>query len=450
MFNHECTQRQGEVVGACMDGFLFGTCCQLSGTFDAPVAKPSNNMPASNYATAQSYEKYGSGSQDFDYNTKDTVKNKLKDSYGEVVEVDGDLTAVVNDDEQNNSLGYPDLLTVHSYTNSPSYSTPHVDKADDQYISSTYFSSPTQSSLVGEMYLPPSPSQSYSPEVPSKLNSYNQFAEGASTEANDFTSDGIQYIAQTFLTDKADSQNLVFDHSGITHPDVDTVLLQDTDNEIESVGYGGPQPQQDEEPVVTRRPATSPKPDPTTTLKATKATPPKIQFKPKPTKTEPFVLVTTLTYGKNDTSKATSGYTSTTVGSSIGESESHQSIESILLMLNDSKVGPQYETHTEPEIIDFDYDMNTHHDTEETNHYETPQSSTPAYPSTTMINYDKYGSTSFYITTKVPNSRPSSSNYIYSNYKTNKIHLFLLDNKGSSFSVRKLLGNFPQILKQII
>lgn len=29
MFNHECSQRRGEVVGACMDGFLFGACCQL-------------------------------------------------------------------------------------------------------------------------------------------------------------------------------------------------------------------------------------------------------------------------------------------------------------------------------------------------------------------------------------------------------------------------------------
>lgn len=29
MFNHECIQRNGIVVGACMDGFLFGACCQL-------------------------------------------------------------------------------------------------------------------------------------------------------------------------------------------------------------------------------------------------------------------------------------------------------------------------------------------------------------------------------------------------------------------------------------
>ncbi|KAJ8687184.1 hypothetical protein QAD02_022978 [Eretmocerus hayati] len=30
MFNYECSRRGGEVVGACMDGFLFGACCQLS------------------------------------------------------------------------------------------------------------------------------------------------------------------------------------------------------------------------------------------------------------------------------------------------------------------------------------------------------------------------------------------------------------------------------------
>lgn len=32
MFNHECAQRNGEVVGACMDGFLFGACCQVPKT----------------------------------------------------------------------------------------------------------------------------------------------------------------------------------------------------------------------------------------------------------------------------------------------------------------------------------------------------------------------------------------------------------------------------------
>ncbi|KAH8277734.1 hypothetical protein KR018_004423 [Drosophila ironensis] len=34
MFNHECAQRGGEVVGACMDGFLFGACCQIPPTHE--------------------------------------------------------------------------------------------------------------------------------------------------------------------------------------------------------------------------------------------------------------------------------------------------------------------------------------------------------------------------------------------------------------------------------
>ncbi|XP_075217848.1 transmembrane serine protease filzig [Lycorma delicatula] len=29
MFNYECSQREGTVVGSCMDGFLFGACCRL-------------------------------------------------------------------------------------------------------------------------------------------------------------------------------------------------------------------------------------------------------------------------------------------------------------------------------------------------------------------------------------------------------------------------------------
>lgn len=40
MFNYECAAREGEVVGACMDGFLFGACCRLppGHTFELPDA----------------------------------------------------------------------------------------------------------------------------------------------------------------------------------------------------------------------------------------------------------------------------------------------------------------------------------------------------------------------------------------------------------------------------
>lgn len=39
MFNHECVQRGGEVVGACMDGFLFGACCQLKSDSQSHIPK---------------------------------------------------------------------------------------------------------------------------------------------------------------------------------------------------------------------------------------------------------------------------------------------------------------------------------------------------------------------------------------------------------------------------
>ncbi|XP_025829098.1 serine proteinase stubble [Agrilus planipennis] len=52
MFNHECSQRNGHVVGTCMDGFLFGACCQLSEDLvgeltlseEHPAQVPSNSL----------------------------------------------------------------------------------------------------------------------------------------------------------------------------------------------------------------------------------------------------------------------------------------------------------------------------------------------------------------------------------------------------------------------
>ncbi|XP_045508324.1 serine protease filzig [Colias croceus] len=39
MFNHECAKRGGEVVGSCMDGFLFGACCQLKSDSQSHIPK---------------------------------------------------------------------------------------------------------------------------------------------------------------------------------------------------------------------------------------------------------------------------------------------------------------------------------------------------------------------------------------------------------------------------
>uniref|UniRef100_W8AY49 Serine proteinase stubble n=1 Tax=Ceratitis capitata TaxID=7213 RepID=W8AY49_CERCA len=88
MFNHECAQRNGEVVGACMDGFLFGACCQIPGEQDLESTllndaqnsyyqqhqqqKLQDEYGGANQAVAQSYEIYGESQQQHSQETKYT------------------------------------------------------------------------------------------------------------------------------------------------------------------------------------------------------------------------------------------------------------------------------------------------------------------------------------------------------------------------------------------
>lgn len=100
--------------------------------------------------------------------------------------------------------------------------------------------------------------------------------------------------------------------------------------------------------------------------------------KPTPSKygnTDKYVLVHTLSHDKNDAA--------TKPGGSISDNEIN-SIESIILMLNDSKTGPQYNTDGKPQTT-FDY----------TNSYGGPSSSG-----------------NFFITTKLPASVARPTSYI--------------------------------------
>ncbi|XP_017470449.1 PREDICTED: uncharacterized protein LOC108362105 isoform X1 [Rhagoletis zephyria] len=88
MFNHECAQRNGEVVGACMDGFLFGACCQIPSEQDLESTllndaqnsyyqqhqqqKLQEEYGGANQAVAQSYETYGESQQQHSQETKYT------------------------------------------------------------------------------------------------------------------------------------------------------------------------------------------------------------------------------------------------------------------------------------------------------------------------------------------------------------------------------------------
>ena len=110
-------------------------------------------------------------------------------------------------------------------------------------------------------------------------------------------------------------------------------------------------------------------------------------FKPKPTQqavfsTEKYVLVHTIS---NDNNKQNEG-SGDNHPTKKPSSPTNDSIQSIILMLNGSNnsnsLGPEY-SHGES---------------------TTP---TSAYPSTSMIDYNKYGSSSYYVTTKIPDRKTS-------------------------------------------
>lgn len=54
MFNYECTQRAGTVVGSCMDGFLYGTCCKLPSGVSFPTVSVPETTSAKPFSTSAS------------------------------------------------------------------------------------------------------------------------------------------------------------------------------------------------------------------------------------------------------------------------------------------------------------------------------------------------------------------------------------------------------------
>lgn len=435
MFNHECSQRLGEVVGACMDGFLFGTCCQLPGSIPQQSSQQGSSVlkekPSSNSAAALSYEKFGSQLNNLNYNngvfynqvkleenpTKDynninndndkysaSIKPFIKDQnyYGSNdnnYDLENDVNANGNYQNNNNKLNAnqydvpSDAVVVYS----PSSGHYDVNKGSTYYPVSS-----TTEYLKGDPYLPPSPSQSYSQEIPSLLNTYDSSYVNAATatEANaDYTSaSGAGYLSNTILQDEDK-----FDHSDISHPGADAILLSENGTEIHD--YAEPSNFTPPEIHIDKESKTE---------KPIRVTYPKPQFKPKPTQANDpnsYILVHTI--------QSENKYNETQTKPTV-PTNNIPSIETIILMLNDSQHGPQYDT-----------DQTT-----------LKTTSVYPYPTTSSINYDKYGPSSFYVTNKLtPTKTPfsttqsqSPSNYIYSNAPT-KSPSTLSNNYSPSTSV---------------
>ncbi|XP_062547487.1 serine protease filzig [Armigeres subalbatus] len=437
MFNHECFQRQGEVVGACMDGFLFGTCCELPLTNDVAMVADSlleqynytddmettSQSPLSS-AIASQYEKFGS------------QLSGSAPGYGSIINYEPIKLAAPAKDSTGSA----------SMPSAPSSERPLFNKLNNNYITnddldedimqsslhshnyqlsnnavSVY--SPSTSNIKSEEVdlfttIPPPPvandvsyvkidnhNNVYSSEIPSSLNKYNEHfadsdtAPSASPESStDITSSGVQIIANQIY-----QENQLFDHSDITHPEAETDLFNE--NGAVDQSYAGPNDFSNQE-IGT---------EVLTTEKPLKITHPKPQFKPKPkpTKaTEPnnFVLVHTISSDSKDNENQTTKPT-------VSANNIH-SIESIILMLNDTNLGPQYDTDS-----DIKQDNVT-----ETSQTPQPETTSQASNVTSSIDYDKYGPTSFYIT-KPQKTSPSSTSlstkvpstsYVYSSKPTRR------------------------------
>lgn len=293
---------------------------------------------------------------------KNGYRPSSSNKYGGVIK--NNMYASSIDDDSNVSSGNlpsNDIYMSHSHVqHNPEISGFYVENdsvfvssPSPEYSSSTaaYYPSTTAApSSAHDYYLPPSggtsPQETFSQELPTLIP----------TGPYD-SSDAFNQISQSMFN----SQSSDFTYSGITHPGVDAII-------VEEGTYAEPVP------VSTERLSTTS--SSTTPQKPTYVKP---GFKPKPTKNNQNKFVLVQTIDRNKPAKH----------GSMSENDI-ESIESIILMLNDTKTGPQYSTGTS------------------TDSYGTS--------STSSIDYNKYGQSSYYITTKFPSStpQPPSTSYVYS------------------------------------
>lgn len=202
--------------------------------------------------------------------------------------------------------------------------------------------------------------QSYATELPSRIH-----MSTASLSSSD-DSNEVQFSKDPY------------DHSDISYEPSDSDILmgnEDEDNHINSYHSSTVHPQQHEKRTE--------EPD-----KTNKFSKPFFKLKPthQPTVavTEKYVLVHTISNERPSGELSQENLTRKPVSSE------NDSIQSILLMLNESNpAGPEYN------VVDS---------TNTNVNYSPLSVSTPSYGSTTMIDREQYGATSYYITTKSPPS----------------------------------------------
>ncbi|XP_011296144.1 serine protease filzig [Musca domestica] len=283
MFNHECAQRNGEVVGACMDGFLFGACCQVPKTQkpestlinDAQNAyfqqyqqnKLQQQETETNKIVSQAYENFAENSahsQENAYGSANVNGEYQNNNDQQLLQDTLELTSSTanadtsTENSQASSSTEADYSGQSSTENQSDSSQEPPTNEPSKMSSSASPQAPQNDDFVMEALntIPPENEEdnqqlSFTTEIPTKI--VNRLTEHVSSESESFeeshaspateSSQTVEHVSVNGNTQTHHKDALynsgTFSHSDITHPGADAVLV---DNDLQfSTGYG-PQP----------------------------------------------------------------------------------------------------------------------------------------------------------------------------------------------------------------
>ena len=318
--------------------FLFGTCCLLAGDIETSLVNNNNKLKENEPISTREPIYMSSKPQ--------IINNQF---YG----ANSDDNSLLEDTKF--SVSHQAVVVT-----SPAYS-------DN---GASLYNNPTEPSTKITQY-GASHEQGYSTELPTRIYG-SSFAASSTSEEDDDLTESIQF------------SEVPYDHSDISYSPSDAeILMEDgsiNNNRINQYPMSTPETTY----AVTTHAEGNDK---------NKFSKPIFKLKPTtsyPSSTEKYVLVHTISNNKQTEQQEIPTKRPST----------NESIQSIILMLNGSNPGPEYE-------IDSVH-----------SNYNSGSGSTPSYGSTSMIDREKYGSSSYYITTKAPTypttlNVPSTS-YVYS------------------------------------
>lgn len=374
--------------------FLFGTCCLLKGQEHNGQETDGDyieEMPQSNLAAVSSYERYGSAQGD-----SYLEKKKYQNEYD--FQMDPDM--VEKYEKLNEATGY--YYSTTSMPERDAHTTTMAPMGDRQPTTTTNVYQDDTIAPTTNVYLPNISSHKYSEELPAALLNRFTDQEGAADEsASSAWSMGISSSTSNGIDDIFTSSNIHY-LGNLLRENVDST----TNREFTDMTYEDDSSDSEISYPTTafyRRPPT------VTTEKphySTRVTYPKPQFRPKPTKdsTNNYILVQTVSNERYNDTKAT-----------VSE-HNLESIESIILMLNDTNPGPSYDTDMSTERIAADSTEASYYSTY-SEEYDTTQYSTNRYRPVTRHPGSR---PSFHTTTFQPDSYQQETEMYSSPYSQTK------------------------------